>query len=75
MSDLKKNLNVPSEYDPIHIKRMMEQVIDGTQGRYLSPVTSAPAKTDGKNGEMRIDHTNGLVYVKINGAWKSITPA
>lgn len=73
MSDLKKNLNLPETYDPTHLRRVLEGIIDGTQSRYLTPVSQSPEKTDGFNGEMRIDHEAGKVYIKIKGEWKSIT--
>ena len=73
MSDLKKTIKLPDTYDPVKMQKIVDSMIDGTQSKYLSSVTAIPNKTDGQNGEMRVDHSNSKVYVKINGAWKSIT--
>ena len=75
MNDLKKTVNLPEQYDPVHMTNVLHNVIDGTQGKYLSPVTSLPGATEGANGEMRVDHTNQKVYIKIAGNWMTFTGA
>lgn len=73
MSNLKKTLNLPEQYDAVQMKRILEQLIDGTQSRYYETVSKAPNEKDGNNGETRIDPTTGKLYIKMAGIWKSFS--
>lgn len=74
MDNLKKNINIPTTYDPTAFKKLFEQLVDGTQSKYLSEVESVPKDSDGKNNEMRIEKTTGKLYIKIGGTWKAFSP-
>lgn len=68
-----KRLKVPQEYDPVVLEMLFNDLFSLFQTRYFDFVSEKPADSDGKDGEIRLDASNGKIYARMNGSWESWT--
>ena len=76
MGKLIKSHKVPLEWNETTakiIEDMFVELFNNVQSKYVNEVSAKPKDTEGFNGEIRSDATNGKIYIKQNGAWKEAT--
>lgn len=73
MGQLKKRM--PSTYDPAVIEEVFNDLYNSGAETFVPIVQEIPKENEGKNGSLRIDNNNSVLYIKINGKWKTFNPA